>query len=222
MLVGSELVNLAPDHPVMRGVSFQDVNVDSSRRLTPPVGAVQLVGVPRQGPVAVAMSDDVRTVTLAVDLLESDLGGRYALPILVGNAIDWLAGEDQDLLSPLEVGRVWSIQAPVQDGAWEYLEPAAAAVPARRSGDQLIASSEAHGIHVWRGPHGVRLARPTRLPVTERPGERGPEHRSWRAPPAGEQARHQPPPQPVWLWLLLSVALALVIEWGLYMRRKTV
>ena len=222
MFSGLELVNLAPDHPVMRGVSFQDVNVDSTRRLEPPVDAVSLAGVAGGGPVAVALSGDVRSVTVALDLMESDLGGRYALPILVGNAIDWLAGQDQDLLSPLEVGRLWSIQAPVREGLWEYLEPTAIAAPARRSGDQLIASSEVHGIHEWRGPHGIRLARPTRLPGSERPGQWRSDHQSWRAPPVAEQGRNQPPPRPVWLWLLLFVALALVVEWGLYLRRRTV
>lgn len=213
-----------PEHPVTRSLSFQDANLDEVRILRGGASDLELVrarGRPG-GPAVLATSQGVRAVHVGFDLLSTDLIGRTFLPLFMANAVDWLAGEEEALLSPLEVGRVWAVQAPTSGQRWSLRVPGRAPVPARVSGDQLIASSEVHGIHEWRSEEGMVLARPTRLPPTERPAARTPPGEPWRAPPLVDQARHQPQPPPVWLWLLLAAALLLTLEWALYVRRRTV
>jgi len=219
---GPDLFVPPGEHTLSRGFSLQDANADRVRLLEVPTGAKVLIRARHKGAVAVASVDGFRRLVIGMDLLDTDLGGRFALPILIGNAIDWLAGEDEALLSPLDLGRVWAIQAPVRGLTWTYREPGGQDVPARIAGDQIIASSEAHGIHRWLGADGSTLARPTRLAATERPGLRAPLSSAWEPVPAAEQARNQPAPRPIWQWLLLLALGTLFIEWPLYVRRRTV
>jgi hypothetical protein len=221
-LRGPELVVRAGDHPLMAGVSFQDLNVDQARVLPAVAGMTVLAGVSIDGRVAPVMAAHVapvRRLEWGLDLLETDLGARYALPILVQNAVAWLAGEDQPLVPPLELGRQWSVTVPAA-GAWQWLEPGRPARPARQVGDRVLASSERAGVQVWRGPQGVEVVRPTQLPAEEAPGVRQPAGLRFDGLP-------QPPAdaltvdRPLWLWLVVAVALALLVEWATYLRRRT-
>ena len=216
-----ELTLPAMEHPLLRGLSLRDVNVDRARILQPPDGGEVIIGARRAGPVAVATSTGVRSIVVGFGLLDTDLGGRYALPIFMGNAIDWLAGEDEPLLAPLDVGRIWAIEVPATGHRWRHRRPDGRTSAARLAGDQLISGSEQHGIHQWTAGDGSVVARPTRLPPTERPGARQQLPNHWQSPPAAEQARNVPTPQPFWLGLLALAAIVLLIEWPLYLRRRT-
>lgn len=219
-----ELRVRAANHPTLRGVGFANAHLDVVRLLQPEPGDVALVSV-GAGPVMVARDAGVRRLFWGIDLLETDLGGRYLLPVLLANAVDWLVGEDDPLVAPLPLGRDWSIEVPVRGQRWSWLEPAAAAPRrARVSGVQILGASERHGVHVWRSePTGVEVARPTVVPPSEAPGlvvER--QIDAWRATPTDELARLQPAPPALWRWALFIAIALLVLEWWLYMRRRTV
>ncbi len=221
--VGAPEMVIAPgEHPLLRGLSLQDTNADRARILEVPQGAEVLIRARGNGPLAVASSEGLRRVVIGLDLYDTDLGGRLTLPILMGNTIDWLAGDEEALLPPLDLGRVWAIEAPVRGLKWTYRQPGGDTTPARVAGDQLIASSELHGIHQWHGSDGTILARSTRPAATERPGLQVALGRPWQPPPSVEQARGQPASRPPWQWLLLLAMVALLVEWPLYLRRRTV
>lgn len=216
-----ELLLPAGEHPLSRGVSLRDVNVDRVRVLDAPRGSEVLMLARNGGPAAVATTQGTRQIVLGFDLLDTDLGGRYALPILIGNSVDWLAGEEEPLLAPLDVGRIWAIELPTREVRWRHRRPDGRVSAARVAGDQVIGSSEQHGIHQWVATDGTTIARSTRLPATERPGDRQALSGPWQPPAAAEQARNQPAPLEIWLWLLALAALVLLVEWPLYLRRKT-
>ncbi|MEY3015171.1 MAG: hypothetical protein RIT45_3906 [Pseudomonadota bacterium] len=209
------------EHPVVRGLSLQDGNVDQVRPLTPPTGARVLLR--ERGGVALAYATDagVRGLVFGLDLLETDLGGRYFLPLLVSNAVEWLAGEDEAVVGPLEVGRPWALGLPVAAERWTWTEPGTPARAAFASDDALLASSEVQGIHVWRSHEGFEIARPTILPATEQPSRVSPDAAAW-APRA--RAAHDAAPRspwPAWTILVVAVAGLLLLEWALYQRRRT-
>ncbi len=209
-------------HPVMRGVTFHDVNLDKVRLLPTQAGDKVLAGERGGGAVLVAREDEVRRLEMGLDLMETDMGARYALPVFMGNAVDWLAGEDAGLLSALVLGEPWAVQAPVRSTTWRWLAPGAEAVPARVAGDQLVGASEVQGVHVWETAEGQQVARPTRLPDTERPALLSPPAARWSPPPVTAQVTRERPPLPVWSWLLLVALGLLTVEWALYHRRRTV
>lgn len=218
---GPELVARAPDHPVMQGISFHDVNVDSARVLKTLTGDKVLATNARGEALMVARDEGVRRLELGLDLLETDLVGRYALPVLMGNAIDWLVGEDAPLVAPLVVGRVWGIEVPVSGRSWQWLAPDRPAQPARVAGRMITASSVQHGVHEWRADD-IAVVRGTRLPQTEKPGLTDAVTSAYEQPASTEQARNQAPQRQMWRLLLLLAAALIGGEWWLYMRRRTV
>lgn len=217
-----EVVVRAADHALMRGVSFQDTNFDQIRVIAPQPGDVVLAAALPSAPVMVARAAPVRTVEWGLDLLETDLGGRFAMPILMDDAVAWLAGEEEPLLAPLELGRPWAIEAAGVGPGWKHLEPGQKEPkPARTSAGQLLAASETHGVHVWLSPDGREVARATVLPPAESPSEI---KVLGRAPPGvdASEGSDPTPPKPRWTWLLLAATVVLAAEFGLYLRRRTV
>ncbi len=223
LVQGPELLVRAGDHPTMRGVSFQDTNFDSVRLVPPGSGQVALAGANMGGrPLAAMLASEtpVRQLWWGIDLLETDLVARIAMPILVANALAWLAGDAEPLVPALQLGRPWAVELPNRQVDWHYHEPGVAKRQARVAAGQALASSERHGIHVWTDARGARVARASEIARAEDP--------ALAALTARRPTVH---PQPVvvqraldlprWaLWLLAALA-ALTAEWLLYLRRRT-
>ncbi len=218
---GPEVVVRAGDHPLMHGVSFQDTNFDQVRILTTQPGDEVLAEALPHGAVMVARKEPVRTLRWGLDLLETDLPMRYALPIALGNALGWLVHEEDPVLAPLELGRCWAIETPDSGQRWQWQAPGQAPRPARMAADQILTSSEIAGIHVFSNADGQQMARATSLPPTEDPALRKPPGKVWHQGPS-HAAELTPARQPNWAKLLLLAALLLAVEWWLYLRRRTV
>jgi Ca-activated chloride channel family protein len=101
---------LRRDHPLLRHLTLADLNIREARRLTVQPGDVVVaaaLGVPL---IVVRERTKLRLVALGFDLRRSDLPLRPTLPLLLANALDWLAGapapahesSDLTLLSPHE------------------------------------------------------------------------------------------------------------------------
>jgi len=218
---GIDLKIRSAEHPVMAGVVFHDVNIDKARVVTR-VSGDRVLAVDGSGaPIFTASDDGVRRLDFGLDVLETDIGGRYALPLLMVNALEWLVGEENPLLTPLEVGLVWGIETPVAGRKWTWYSPSGKPRPARVAGRMITCSSGVSGVHEWRAEE-QRIVRPTRLPATERPDQVRPIRTAWAAPPADEQSRNQPPPRQAWIYLLLAAMVLVAGEWWLYVRRRTV
>jgi hypothetical protein len=218
---GPELVVRDEDHPAMRGISFQDTNFDKVRLLPSRPHDHVLAAVKPRGAVMVARQENVRSLEWGIDLLETDLGARYSLPLLVSNALLWLAGQEESLVPPLLVGRPWAVDAPV-DANWHYIEPGQLPRPARTSGRQLLGQSERHGVHVWQSDGDRLVARATVLAPTENPTllqPWGPAAKTLPPSHAVVQASHGLPRWSLWL---LAAMLLLAVEWLAYLRRRTV
>lgn len=216
-----ELIVRAGDHPLMRGVSFQDTNFGNVRIAQIEADDAVLAVARPANPVMIARLLPVRSVQWGIDLTDTDLPLRYAMPILLGNAVTWLAGQEDNLVAPLELGRAWAVESPENATDWQYLEPGRQARAARSSAAQLLASSETHGVQVWRAKEGQFIARATVLPASESLAILSPSGKSYSERPA----RIGPPPDdaawPLWARWLIAAAAILTVEWLLYLRRRT-
>ena len=218
---GPELVVRDEEHAAMRGISFQDTNFDKVRLIPTRPGDRVLAAVKPRGAVMVARQDAVRSLEWGIDLLETDLGARYSLPLLVSNALLWLAGQEESLVPPLLVGRPWAVDAPV-DASWQYIEPGQAPRPARTSARQLLGQSERHGVHVWQSDGDRLVARATVLAPAENPTLLQPWGPTARVLPASHVVAKSGQAWPRWSLWLLAALLVLAVEWLTYLRRRTV
>jgi Ca-activated chloride channel homolog len=218
----TDLKVIADRHPVTRSLSMHDSHIDGLRPLTATPGATVLIAEADGSAAAIARDDGVRRIDVGLDLLETDLGGRFFLPLLLGNAVDWLAGEEEPVVSPLEVGRPWAIGMPVAADDWRWTEPGRPEISARTSDDALLAVSERQGIHVWRSGTGFEIARPTALPPNERPDLVAISGAAWQTRSADDHRQAPGAPLPAWALLAAAVMAVLVLEWWLYQRRRTV
>lgn len=224
LLRGPELLVRAGDHPVVRNLSFQDTNFDQVRWLPPQPGDQVLVAATlpggRSAPVLAASELPVRSLRMGIDLLETDLTARYAWPILVANALAWLAGQEEPLVPVLELGRPWAVAAPHRGGTWQYLEPGHAPRPARISAGVLLGSSEVLGMHLWRDQQGREVVRPSAIPATEKPAVAAASRSPFEGRVAAAEVESDGQEWPRWTrWLVAALAL-LVLEWLLYLRRR--
>jgi hypothetical protein len=225
LLSGPEVLVRAGDHPAMRNVSFQDTNFDQVRALrTGPLDvtlAAATLGGGRSAAVMVARHGTVRRIEWGIDLMQTDLVGRYALPILLANAVAYLVGEEDGAASPLELGRPWAVETAGGAGRWTYLEPGHPPRAARWSAGQLLASSEVHGMHVWRSQEGREEVHPSVLPATERAAVVRAADAPFVPRPRPTALHDHATERPRWVsWLAVAAAL-IALEWLLYLRRRT-
>ncbi len=82
----------AREHPVVRGVDFAGVAIESVGKVTPGAGAKELVES-SAGPLVLVKDGTQREVCLPFALLKSDFPLQVGFPILIANALDFLAGE---------------------------------------------------------------------------------------------------------------------------------
>jgi hypothetical protein len=82
---------LRRDHPLLRHVTLADLNIREARRLTAGPGDVVVAAALEVPLILTREAAGLRLVALAFDLRRSDLPLRPTLPLLLANALDWLA-----------------------------------------------------------------------------------------------------------------------------------
>jgi hypothetical protein len=80
------------EHPLLRNVSLADLNIREARRLAPRPGDVVLASALGLPLILTRETPALRAVALAFDIRRSDLPLRPSLPLILANALDWLAG----------------------------------------------------------------------------------------------------------------------------------
>jgi hypothetical protein len=76
-------------HPLMRFVDLTDVQIEEALAVSPQAGARSLVAGAGTSLVSVIEEPRLRVVTVAFDLMRSDLPLRAAFPILMNNLLHW-------------------------------------------------------------------------------------------------------------------------------------
>lgn len=234
----------AKDHPVMRWINLKDLNASRASvfRLAP--GDVALSGMLGKA-ILVAGTRQVagaprRVVALGLDIKQSDLPLRPALPLLLINTLDWFAGDADSQAQGFATGHTWRI--PLQQGQSRDAQGRGMAAPSRAAatlrlpdgGQVLLPVYEGHALY-----HGQRVG----FYEIERPGEgQAPLLLAANLADATESAaRFRPtltlgegPPLPapeagrsaikrvLWPYLILTLLLLLCLEWWSYQRRWTV
>ena len=145
----------------MAGLDLADAIGAPATGSTSPNGGADGDVVLRAGgvPVVTAVErDGRRIVTLNLNLRTATLPLSTAFPVLIANAVDWLAARDRHL-SEVTPGEPWraTVRDPGALGAATILGPGGERLPFLVSGrDITFTSTEAAGVYRWRGPDGER------------------------------------------------------------------
>ncbi len=185
-------------HPLLRFVDLQGVQVARARALQPAGGEVLAEG---EAPLLWAyQGTTVRAVVLPFAPQDSDLVTRPAFPILLANALDWLAGP---LALQVEAGESVSVPAPGEEAVLHG--PAGSVRVRARAGQLALPPFDRAGVYVleagpWRRVWAV--------------------HPSTRLPEPGRTAATSSPPPPApreWGQWAVALFVALVVgEWYLF------
>jgi hypothetical protein len=128
-------------HPLLQFVSDTDIRIDRTARLDIVSGApaVRVVAAADTTPLIVAAEGPVRFVIVGFDLRETDLPFQVGFPMLVRNAVVWLAG----VRAPL-VAAAGTVRVPWPDAAIRAHD--GRAVPARRVLEDTVFEAAGPGL----------------------------------------------------------------------------
>ena len=138
-------------HPVVQGVDPFTLTVDRARRYSSP--ALVPVAQSARGTPLVYVSDaaDRRTVLVAFSITESNLAAAPAFPVLLGNAVEWLARPDFFASEPGGSGAAHQVRHPglvaFTAAVTKLTGPGTSAVPLTRVNQGSFARLRAPGIY---------------------------------------------------------------------------
>jgi hypothetical protein len=215
-------------HPLLRGLELADVNIAEARRLALAAGDVAVAGSFGAPLVVARERPGLRVAAVAFDVRRSDLPMRTAFPLLVANAVAWLAGGDAHGLGgdgaapPAATGSV--ARVPVARGAAtvEVRDPAGGRAVWPVAGDVADVPITSTGFYeIASGAIATTIAANLADPV---------ESSTQPAPTLTLGGRALPPPdppvgrrgRPIAVLALVAAAALLLLEWWSTHRRWTV
>ena len=205
-------------HPLLRQVDLGDVNIAEAERFTLSPGDVAVASSFGAPLVAVRERPGLRIAAVAFDVRRSDLPMRAAFPLLVGNALGWLAGTDARELMPAVVGTTARVPAPRGSTHVLVTDPTGARSTWPVAGDVALVPMRRAGFYrvgdVTIAANASDPVESDTAPVTAL--ELGGRALAAPDPPAGGARR------PLATWALLAAAALLLIEWVSTHRRWTV
>jgi hypothetical protein len=197
------------DHPVLEGVDPFTLEIARARAYE--AANLEPIAVSERGTPLVSVLDTPKTraVVIGFGIEESNLPVTPAFPVLVGNALEWLAhpaSGEPATPGPLALGA----------STTQVIAPDGAIVPLVRAGDRVLVNLRAPGLYAVeaggsRRVIGVNIGRPdiANLMHTTQPAAPG-------------TARPALGYRPWWTAALAAALVLLVLEWFTWQRRVTV
>lgn len=209
-------------HPLMRWITFADVNIGTARKLKTTkdddVVASSALGTPI---LLTRPGDDLKLAALSFDVRNSDLPLRVAFPVMLLNLIDWFNADENSLVESYKTGDTWSIPVPLDTGEVTVTNPRGETTKVPVYEGSAVVYGDVTGFYTIRtGTEEIRV--PGNL-VNTTESEISPtdlefeDTETRRDTSALVFDRTE-----IWIWALLLVMLLLVIEWATYNRRVTV
>jgi hypothetical protein len=225
--------NFDSGHPLMRWIhSFRDLNIQRALELDLSSDDRRIAWSIAGDAMIVAREEEGRRfAATAFKIEESDFALRLEYPLFVLNAIDWLTGEDADLIEGFSTGRAWRIYTQRSDGETGWIVPPNGEPEAVQLIDGYITFYPEHPgfyeLH-W-GEDLDRSAAPDRVlaanlsdPVESAIGPA--QEPAFEPAPDVEQSQASVLPlnREPWFYLVLLAIALLIVEWVTFNRRVTV
>ena len=209
-------------HPLMRWITFADVNIGSARRLKMTKDDDVVASSALGAPILFTRAEDTRKLAgIAFDVRNSDLPLRVAFPVMLLNLIDWFNADEDSLVESYKTGDTWSIPVPVESGEVSVTNPLGETTGVPVYEGSAVVYGDVTGFYTIRaGGEEIRvpgnLVNTTESEISPRDLEFGNTDIK-RDTSALIFDRTE-----IWIWTLFAVLLLLLIEWATYNRRITV
>ncbi len=198
-------------HPVMKYLSWDDVNVRHAAVLQP--GGRSLISVAGGDLMSARETARCRQVIAGFPLSETDLPYRIAFPILVANALSWITGSSGLEAAELRAGTRVSLPGSGETATVELDGRKWTVRGVRQGGELVLDPFRKVGLHRVSTDRVRRLFAVNLLSLTEsniRP--------SGDAGLFGDEQRFDRGRQPIWRWFLWTFMAVLILEWLLWHR----
>lgn len=208
-------------HPLLRFVDFTDVHIETAMLLRPQANARSVVDGPGTSLVSVLEEPRLRLVTVAFDLMRSDLPLRVAFPVLMNNILRWVSPQQGDLAAgQVQAGMAYAMffdppvdRVSVQDPEGKNHDYAVQGSP------WVFTDTERIGVYIMRAGEQKRYLAVNLLDETEsdiHPAEQFPAMTPHPETATPQQAGVTT--TPLWPYLLLVGVLVLAGEWYVWCR----
>jgi hypothetical protein len=206
-----EITSFDRSHPVNAYLSYADIHIESVsvRKTVTWLKPIASIG----GDALISAGEDagLRVVMIAVDPARSDLPLKVEFPILIANAINWLAGrEQQEDDRAIRAGQTVTIRAPA---------PVAITTPdgdereaTSREGETVFADTLQAGLYNVKDsqPFAVSLLSESESDIAPR------DSILTRAGEVSGEVETFHSEREVWRWVALAAIALLAIEWWVY------
>jgi hypothetical protein len=209
-----EVTSFDRSHPINAYLSYADLHIESIsvRTLAPSLRPIAVSG----NDALVSAGEDAgrRVVMIAIDPTKSDLPLKVEFPILIANAINWLAGREHSTDDrAIRAGQTVTLRAPA---------PTIITTPdgdtheaASRDGETVFADTLRVGLYQVKDsqPFAASL-------LSESESDTAPRDTvSTRAGEVSGEAETFNSEREVWRWIALAALAVLAFEWWVYHRR---
>jgi len=200
----------ADAHPILDGVD--PVTVDVTRARMPVGPLLRPIGASARGTPLVSLIDSVttRAVVVGFGMGSSNLASTPAFPVLVGNAIDWLA-------HPVSSVSVAAGAIELPPGTASVLAPDGLPISLNRAPDRVVARLDQPGFYFVTagGAHSV-------LALNAGDAAAADLRRTHLASTASRSATGAMSSRPWWMFGVAAAFALLTLEWWTWQRRVTV
>jgi hypothetical protein len=214
---GPLITEVASGHPLMRWVTFKDVNIARASKFSLAPGDVAIASALREPIIAARDHDGRKTVALGFEIRKSDLPMRPAFPVLIVNALDWFGGNDGSLVAGFSTAHAWRLNAP---GANELTIKAPDGTFAKapvHDGRATYFGTQIGYYEIGTRSFAANLASPAESRIEPRAALTV-DAVALKAPEPGKVGLRRA----LWSWLAALALLILCVEWWTYNRRVTV
>ena len=208
-------------HPLLQFVELTDLHIEEALVVQPQAGAQSLVDGTGTSLLSVIDEPQLHLVTLAFDLMRSDLPLRVAFPVLLNNLLRWLSPQQDEMSAGyVQAGMSHTVffdkpvtQATVQDPQGKQRDYSVLGNPwvftdAQRVGVYIVRAAEAKHYLV------VNLLDETESDIN--PTDKLPSFMPSSSPGTPQHAGIVE--TPLWLYLLLGAIMVLLGEWYIWCR----
>jgi len=210
-------------HPLTRYVNFEPVIIQSALRLKAPSWAQVLAESP-EGPMIVLFEDrDVRCLSIAFSVFDSDWPFHVSFPVFLRNAMHWLASQaGAETRLTHQTGETVRVAAPGQKQA-AIVRPDGreTELVLGETGEGFFAGTENAGLYGIR-TGGKEVGRFAVSLLSEAESNTSPttaiQFEGRVIPSTAERRKSN---VEIWFWLALAALGVLMVEWTIYCRRSS-
>jgi hypothetical protein len=207
------------DSPLLTNVRLKGLTLPRGRALQPRNDQAKVLAKgPGGEPLLVAFErPEGKVVVLTGDLESGDLPLRTAFPILMTNALVWLAGGQENFRAAVPTGSVVEVPLPDTPGL-QAIAPDGRVLPLP-AGASRASLGPLDQVGIWRvaGPDAPTILAVACNLANSRRSDLRPDP---AVVTAARPLERSPFRRPLWFYLLGVAAALLALEWCLYQRRK--